>query len=115
MSDWRSNPRTGKAQFMKHLDTIQQQLNAGETQNAIRQGLKDAAGLEISAAQFSRYVKTFELTASNSPLITATAKTPRISSTPEKKKTLTPNDLKKNREDIMKNTDWLALSQPVDS
>jgi hypothetical protein len=63
MTDWRSKPRTGKAQFVKHLAVIQTRLDAGETQNSIRQLLAQEQGLEMSAAQFSRYLKAFNLTA----------------------------------------------------
>lgn len=59
MSDWRSKPRTGKAHFLKHLPVIQARIKAGETQNAIRQDLEQEAGLNISKAQFSRYLKAF--------------------------------------------------------
>lgn len=63
MADWRSKPRTGKAQFIKHLAAIQTRLDAGETQNSIRQLLAQEHGLDISAAQFSRYLKAFGLIA----------------------------------------------------
>lgn len=113
MDDWRSKPRTGKAQFIKHLDTIQQRLNAGETQNAIRQVLMQDAGLQISAAQFSRYLKSFGLTG-RFETISNTARRPEIRSkntaTPasvpsnelEKKRPLTRADFKKIREDVDK-------------
>lgn len=61
MSDWRSKPRNGKAQFMKHLDFIQSKLRAGETQNAIRTWLVDREGFEMSASQFSRHLNAFRL------------------------------------------------------
>jgi len=64
MADWRSKPRTGKAQFVKHLAVIQARLNAGETQTTIRQALSQGGDFEMSAAQFSRYIKAFGLTAS---------------------------------------------------
>jgi hypothetical protein len=59
MSDWRSKPRNGKAQFLKHLPMILTRVKAGETQNAIRQDLERETGLSISKAQFSRYLKAF--------------------------------------------------------
>jgi hypothetical protein len=59
MSDWRAKPRTGKAEFLRHLAIIQARLAAGETQNAIRQSLTEDSSWSISTAQFSRYVKTY--------------------------------------------------------
>lgn len=64
MADWRSKPRTGKALFVKHLAVIKARLNAGETQTTIRQALGQGGDFEMSAAQFSRYIKAFGLTAS---------------------------------------------------
>lgn len=61
MNDWRSKPRSGKAQFMKHIIEIRKSLESGETQNAIRTRLMEHEGLSISPAQFSRYVKKFRI------------------------------------------------------
>ena len=59
MNDWRNKPRSGKAQFMKHITEIRKSLDSGETQNAIRTRLMEHAGLSMSPSQFSRYVKKF--------------------------------------------------------
>lgn len=64
MSEWRTKPRTEKAEFLKHLAVIQVRLAAGETQNAGRVSLTDASDWSISAAQF-RYVKAYTSPAKN--------------------------------------------------
>ncbi|GKS08195.1 hypothetical protein PSTH1771_24285 [Pseudomonas syringae pv. theae] len=122
MSDWRSKPRNGKAQFLKHLPMIQSRLKDGETQSAIRLELTQEAGLVISKAQFSRYLKAFNLV-QNLPSSTTTSalknsnlhgaeKNPEHVPTGEKtkpamddssaspKKPMTPADFRKIREDV---------------
>lgn len=132
MSDWRSKPRTGKAQFLKHLPSIRIRIEAGETQTAIRTDLCQDAGLQISAAQFSRYLKAFcpavkacRDTISSSTLVESIpqnsvekvkpAKTNDQAKPPEQKsaipprKPMTPADFRKIRED----TDKLDLDALV--
>lgn len=58
MSDWRSKPRNGKAAFMTHVNAIQDALRKGATCVAIRTQLMESNGLDMSQAQFNRYVKT---------------------------------------------------------
>lgn len=125
MSDWRSKPRTGKAQFLKHLVLIRARIEAGETQNAIRNDLCQDAGLQISAAQFSRYLKAFSqevgthATAVPSSIESESgphnpaekvkpvkandqAKTPEQKSAASPRKPMTPADFRKIREDVDK-------------
>lgn len=57
MNDWRSKPRNGKAEFVKHQDVIWSRVADGETQVAIYKSLKDSEGLTLSASQFNRYIQ----------------------------------------------------------
>ena len=122
MSDWRSEPRNGKAQFLKHLPVIQARIKAGETQTAIRQDLERETDLRISKAQFSRYLKAFNQV-EYSPLV---SKPPSGELKPQKalepsgqvstqapneaaiekpaspRKPMTPADFRKIREDVDK-------------
>ncbi|MCD5996980.1 hypothetical protein KDX38_25315 [Pseudomonas sp. CDFA 602] len=122
MSDWRSKPRNGKAQFLKHLPLIQSRLKGGETQSAIRLELMQEEGLVISKAQFSRYLKAFNLiqnlpsptttSALKSSNLHGTEKNPEPVPTGEKTKSamdkpqaspgkpMTPADFRKIREDV---------------
>ncbi|RYZ92356.1 MAG: hypothetical protein EOP06_04470 [Proteobacteria bacterium] len=120
MSEWRTKPRTGKAEFLKHLAVIQARLAAGETQNAVRVSLTDASDWSISAAQFSRYVKAHtspaksrrEVPVINEPkttLSTSPAKADMVQAT--ERKPLTPADFKR----IRAQTDNLDLSALIES
>jgi hypothetical protein len=127
MSDWRAKPRTGKAEFLRHLAIIQARLAAGETQNAIRQSLTEDSSWSISAAQFSRYVKTYTNPASeheyatvlNEPGLLQSPRTtkPNVSASgkplvePAERKPLTPADFKR----IRAQTDDLDLSALIES
>jgi len=56
MSDWRSNPRQGRSQFLPLLDDIKKRLVLGETQKMIFESYPDLA---ISYPQFTRYIKKY--------------------------------------------------------
>lgn len=120
MADWRSKPRTGKALFVRHLAVIQARLNAGETQTTILQALSQGGDFEMSAAQFSRYIKAFGLTASvqmparahrsnrTAPVAEQPGERPQqaatsaVESPPAPKAPLTQADFRKIREDVNK-------------
>lgn len=122
VNDWRSKPRNGKAQFLKHLPVIQARIKAGETQNAVRQDLEQEAGLSISKAQFSRYLKAFNqvenLQAASKPSpsdlkpqkadkrsdqVSTQAQSKAASDKPASpRKPMTPADFRKIREDVDK-------------
>ncbi|MBN4174226.1 hypothetical protein ALP76_200071 [Pseudomonas savastanoi pv. glycinea] len=123
MSDWRSKPRNGKAQFLKHLPLIQSRLKGGETQSAIRLELMQEAGLVISKAQFSRYLKAFNLIQdlpsstptsalkdSNlhgaeknpAPITTSENSKAVMNESANPRKPMTPADFRKIREDVDK-------------
>lgn len=127
MSDWRAKPRTGKAEFLKHLGVIQVRLDAGETQNAIRHSLTDESDWSISAAQFSRYVKAYTTPATNVE-VAKTRKEPQGSQgtitaipglsashgnpiQPTERKPLTPADFKR----IRAQTDDLDLNALIEN
>lgn len=59
MSDWRSKPRTGKSQFMPHLDEIKRLVEVGHTARQIYDALAEQEQVTISYEQFSRYVRTY--------------------------------------------------------
>lgn len=120
MSEWRTKPRTGKAEFLKHLAVIQARIAAGETQNAVRVSLTDASDWSISAAQFSRYVKAYTSPAKSrrevpvineakTTLSTSPAKADMVQAT--ERKPLTPADFKR----IRAQTDNLDLSALIES
>lgn len=122
MSDWRSAPRNGKAQFLKHLPVIQARINAGETQTSIRQDLERETDLRISKAQFSRYLKAFNQVDNSQPVSkpssgelnpqkvlkpsgqvsTQVLNEPAIEKPASPRKPMTPADFKKIREDVDK-------------
>ncbi|KAA3532968.1 hypothetical protein [Pseudomonas savastanoi] len=122
MSDWRSKPRNGKAQFLKHLPLIQSRLKGGETQSVIRLELMQEAGLVISKAQFSRYLKAFNLIqnlpsstptsakdsnlhgAEKNPVPVTTSENPKaaLNKSANPRKPMTPADFRKIREDVDK-------------
>lgn len=60
MNDWRSKPRTGKAEFMKYADKINQRITAGDTQTQIYEDLRND-GIALSYSQFNRYVNVHVL------------------------------------------------------
>jgi hypothetical protein len=59
MSDWRSKPRNGKADFMNHKQAIEVRIDRGLTYKAILEELWETEGLALSQSQFNRYVKAF--------------------------------------------------------
>jgi hypothetical protein len=59
MSDWRSKPRNGKADFMNHKQAIEARIDRGLTYKAILEELWETEGLALSQSQFNRYVKAF--------------------------------------------------------
>lgn len=56
MSDWRTQPRQGRSQFLPLLDEIKSRLVLGETQKMIFESYPD---LDMSYPQFTRYVKKY--------------------------------------------------------
>lgn len=135
MSDWRSKPRNGRAEFLKHEAFIQARITAGETHKAIYQYLSDHEKLNMSLSQFSRYIHKFAAQGNNVltpiPSITAVTKlaegrpsTTAVESLKEPqemflntslsttslKSPLTPEDLRKIRRDV-DNMDLNALIQ----
>lgn len=65
MSDWRSKPRNGRAEFLKHEAFIQARIAAGETHKAIYQYLRDHEELDMSLSQFNRYINKLAAQANN--------------------------------------------------
>lgn len=135
MSDWRSKPRNGRAEFLKHEAFIQARIAAGETHKAIYQYLGDHEELDMSLSQFNRYINKLAAQANNAltpiPPITAVTKLAEgrpsttaleslkepqetsLNTSPSKtsqKSPLTPEDLRKIRRDV-DNMDLNALIQ----
>ncbi|EBM9948441.1 hypothetical protein S576_23700 [Salmonella enterica subsp. enterica serovar Give] len=59
MSDWRSNPRTGKSSFMPLLGDINDRIKLGETVKMIYESYIENGTIDISYPQFTRYVKRY--------------------------------------------------------
>ncbi|MEX0446551.1 hypothetical protein [Xenorhabdus sp. SGI246] len=56
MSDWRTNPRQGRSQFLPLLDEIKKRLTLGETIKMIFESYPE---LKMSYPQFTRYIKKY--------------------------------------------------------
>ncbi|MGP3284137.1 TraK family protein [Serratia bockelmannii] len=59
MSDWRSNPRTGKSTFMPLLGDINDRIKLGETVKMIYESYIENGTIDMSYPQFTRYVKRY--------------------------------------------------------
>lgn len=59
MSDWRSNPRTGKSTFMPLLSNINERIKLGENVKMIYDSYIEENTIEMSYPQFTRYVKRY--------------------------------------------------------
>ena len=59
MSDWRSNPRTGKSTFMPLLGDINERIKLGETVKMIYESYIENGTIDMSYPQFTRYVKRY--------------------------------------------------------
>lgn len=59
MSDWRSNPRTGKSTFMPLLSNINERVRLGENVKMIYDSYIENNTIEMSYPQFTRYVKRY--------------------------------------------------------
>lgn len=59
MSDWRSNPRTGKSTFMPLLSNINERIKLGENVKMIYESYVDSNVIDMSYPQFTRYVKRY--------------------------------------------------------
>lgn len=59
MSDWRSNPRTGKSTFMPLLSNINERIRLGENVKMIYESYVDSNVIDMSYPQFTRYVKRY--------------------------------------------------------
>jgi hypothetical protein len=123
VNDWRSKPRNGKAEFMKHLAFIQAGIASGETHAAIYGHLKTSDGLALSPSQFNRYINKLVMPQAQAKALDApTAKVPTSNSsvssgdspvgpnTHPKSEALTPADLRRIREEPI---DMKALSKRV--
>lgn len=56
MSDWRTNPRQGRSQFLPLLDEIKKSIDNGET---IKMIFESYPALKMSYPQFTRYIKKY--------------------------------------------------------
>jgi hypothetical protein len=56
MSDWRTNPRQGRSQFLPLLGEVKKRLALGETMKMIFESYPE---LKMSYAQFTRYIKKY--------------------------------------------------------
>lgn len=56
MSDWRTNPRQGRSQFLPLLDEIKKSIENGETIKMIFESYPE---LKMSYPQFTRYIKKY--------------------------------------------------------
>lgn len=124
MCDWRSKPRNGRAEFLKHEGFIQARIAAGETHKAIFQYLKDHEELDMSLSQFNRYINKRLVQGNNAltakmpsqAVTTAVIERPQgthLDTSPSKisqKSPLTHEDLRKIRRDV-DNIDLNALIQ----
>ncbi|ERT14912.1 hypothetical protein [Photorhabdus temperata] len=93
MSDWRTNPRQGRSQFLPLLDEIKQRLALGET---IKMIFESYPNLKISYPQFTRYIKKY-----------CAAETYKTVS----KKT---DDINESKEDVAKETSRITIRNPAD-
>ncbi|MCR8998666.1 TraK family protein [Rahnella perminowiae] len=59
MTDWRSKPRNGRTEFIKHSDEIQSQLKSGKTNTQIYTWLSEREDFPLSLSQFNRYVRKY--------------------------------------------------------
>lgn len=81
MTNWRTQPRTGKSQFIPLIPDVQQRLNLGQTYRQIHDALVEAAQITLGYQQFVKYINklmghgtTAKAVASSIP--TTTAKQP---------------------------------------
>lgn len=61
MTDWRTNPRTGKSQFFPLIDEIRNRLSRGETNKQIHDDLTTRDRIKIGYDQFARYIRKLNL------------------------------------------------------
>lgn len=57
MTDWRTQPRTGKSQFYPLIDEIQARLKLGETYKQIHDELVATSRITLGYKQFAKYMK----------------------------------------------------------
>lgn len=101
MNDWRSKPRNGRAEFLKHEGFIQARMTAGETHKAVYQYLKDHEELGMSLSQFNRYINKLAVQGSKAPIL----KTPARTATKSAGETLSTTDLENPKKPKEENTD----------
>lgn len=59
MSDWRTKPRVGRSEFLKYMSEIQSKIEQGDTNKQIYEYLTTTYDLNLSLAQFNRYVRKY--------------------------------------------------------
>lgn len=59
MSDWRTKPRVGRSEFLKYMSEIQSKIEQGDTNKQIYEFLTTTYDLNLSLAQFNRYVRKY--------------------------------------------------------
>lgn len=57
MVDWRSKPRTGKSQFIPHLEEIRRRVDLGQTTKQIYEHFIEQGLVDFGYDQFARYIR----------------------------------------------------------
>lgn len=59
MTDWRSKPRNGRTEFLRHSEEIRANLKDGMTNKQIFEMLTAREDFPLSLSQFNRYVRKY--------------------------------------------------------